>query len=122
MRVPASSDPADLTGLVEARHADPFGVLGPHLIPGGIVIRAMLPDAREVHVVGHGGEPVAMERRHDAGVFEAQLSGSSIPDYRLRVTYPDDVSHEIVDPYRYGRVIGDYDLYLLGEGNHTRIY
>ena len=29
---------------------------------------------------------------------------------------------EIDDPYRYGRVLTDYDLYLFGEGKHTRIY
>ena len=29
---------------------------------------------------------------------------------------------EIDDPYRYGRVSSDYDLYLFGEGKHTRIY
>ena len=38
---------------------------------------------------GPGAEPVAMERRHPAGVFEALLEGvHEIPDYRLRVVYP----------------------------------
>ncbi len=122
MKTSASADRAHLRALVDACHADPFSVLGPHVTPTGIVIRAILPDAREVHVVAHDTEPVAMERRHEAGVFEAHLSGSTVPDYRLRVTAPDGSRHDIVDPFRYGRIIGDYDLYLFGEGNHTRIY
>ena len=36
--------------------------------------------------------------------------------------YPGGGIVEIDDPYRYGRVISDYDLYLFGEGKHTRIY
>ena len=47
---------------------------------------------------------------------------TTIPDYALRVTHPGGYSDNIDDPYRYGRVLGDYDLYLFGEGNHTRIY
>ena len=123
MKVPANADRIDLDALADARHSDPFAVLGPHPTAAGTVIRAILPTARRVHVVGHGGEPVEMERRHDAGIFEAHLSTrASTPDYRLRVTYPNGTPHEVDDPYRYGRVIGDYDLYLFGEGNHTRIY
>ena len=70
-------------------------------------------------------------RRHDAEQVErCQVAGVEDRDDRDRV---DDgrarriladrgARHEIDDAYRYGRVIGDYDLYLFGEGNHTRIY
>ena len=64
-----------------------------------------------------------MERRHPAGGFEVLLEGvHEIPDYRLRVIYPGGYAVEIDDPYRYGRIITDFDLYLFGEGKHTRIY
>ena len=38
-------------------------------------------------------------------------------DYRLRITYPGGHRIEVDDPYRYGRVLTDFDLHLLGEGN-----
>ena len=38
------------------------------------------------------------------------------------MTYPGGVSVEVDDPYRYGRVLSDFDLYLFGEGKHTRLY
>jgi 1,4-alpha-glucan branching enzyme len=109
--------------IAGARHSDPFSFLGPHLEGGRIVIRTMQPGAQAVVVVGAGGHQVSMDKRHPAGVFEAVLPGVvEVPDYRLRATYPAGRSVEIDDPYRYGRVIGDYDLYLFGEGTHTRIY
>ena len=122
MKSSASAERVGFAALADARHRDPFSVLGPHLSDGHVLIRAFRPGAERISVVGHGGDPVAMQRRHAAGIFEARLTASTIPEYRLRVTYPGGVDVDVDDPYRYGRVIGDYDLYLLGEGNHTRIY
>ena len=109
--------------LAGARHADPFSVLGPHAGDRGVTIRAVFPHAEQVAVTCPDGGAVEMERRHPAGVFEATLDGVyQIPPYRLRVTYPSGHVAEVDDPYRYGRVIGDFDLYLFGEGSHTHIY
>jgi 1,4-alpha-glucan branching enzyme len=112
-----------LDAVAGGRHPDPFAVLGPHVVARGVCIRAVLPHAEEIFVVRRDADAVAMRRRHPAGVFEAILEGlREIPDYRLRVVYPGGYGTEIDDPYRYGRVIGDFDLYLFGEGSHTRIY
>src|SRR6478672_9658601 len=46
----------------------------------------------------------------------------TVPDYRLRMTYPGDQTVEIDDPYRYGRVLTDFDLHLLSEGTHNRAF
>src|SRR5687768_15485133 len=120
--VKAAADRA-LDAIAGARHADPFSFLGPHVVDGGVCIRAMLPRAEYVTIVRPDADPVPMERRHRAGVFEGLLEGArEIPDYRLLVTFPSDRSVEIDDPYRHGRVLSDFDLYLFGEGNHTRIY
>ena len=87
-----------------------------------------------------------MEKTDPAGVFEVRLkpdttddsgdgktagavpvvSGFSrtavAPDYRLRITYPGDQTIEIDDPYRYGRVLTDFDLHLFSEGTHYRAF
>jgi 1,4-alpha-glucan branching enzyme len=109
--------------LAEARHADPFAVLGPHVEPNGVVIRAIVPGAERVIVALDASPGIQMTLRHPSGVFEATVAGRhDIPDYRLRVTYQSGGTAEIDDPYRFGRVLTDYDLYLFGEGKHTRIY
>jgi 1,4-alpha-glucan branching enzyme len=114
---------AFLEALAEARHDDPFGVLGPHVESKGVVIRACLPTADRVTVVRNGSSPIPMKRRHPAGIFEASIPGlKEIPDYRFEVKYDGGATARLDDPYRYGRVLTDYDIYLFGEGKHTRIY
>ena len=68
------------------------------------------------------GEIRPMTRRGPLGVFEAIIPGLDVPDYHLRVSYPSGVVVEIDDPYRYGRVLTDFDLHLLGEGTHYRSF
>ena len=112
-----------LQALAEARHPDPFAVLGPHVDGKGVVIRACIPSAERITITTGRSAPIDMKRRHAAGIFEGSIPGSrEIPDYRLQVTYDGGATVEVDDPYRYGRVLTDYDLYLFGEGNHTRIY
>ena len=112
-----------LDTLARARHADPFALLGPHVEQGHLVIRAILPDASSVAVIRDGRPPVEMTRRHPIGIFEATLDDESqIVAYRLRVTSTGGHVAEIDDPYRFGRILSDFDMYLFGEGNHTRIY
>ena len=41
--------------------------------------------------------------------------------YQLRARFGDNVV-ELDDPYRFPPVLSDFDLYLLGEGTHQRIY
>jgi 1,4-alpha-glucan branching enzyme len=112
-----------LQALADAQHGDPFSVLGPHVERDAIVIRTIDPAAEHIAVTRAGSPPVDMTRQHPGGVFEARLAGTAtVPDYRLQVTYPGGLTIEVDDPYRFDRVITDFDLYLFGEGKHTRIY
>ncbi|MDE3153796.1 MAG: 1,4-alpha-glucan branching protein GlgB [Acidobacteriota bacterium] len=117
-----------LERLAAGTHHDPFGVLGPHRDAEGrgVVIRTFQPAARAVAVRPMGARGAAaaadipMERRGPAGGFEVLVPATSaeVPDYRLRITLYDGTEREIDDPYRYGRVLSDYDLHLLSEGTH----
>src|ERR1700722_3924236 len=107
---------------------DPFARLGPHrrVGVGGFAIRARQTAARAVdgRIVATGAL-VPMRPRGGRGLFEAVLpgpDGDEVPDYRLRVTFPGDRLLEIDDPYRYARVLPEFDLYLLGEGTHHRAF
>ena len=112
-----------LAVLAAGTNRDPFAVLGPHVEDGALVIRAFHPAARSIDVrLIAAGELRAMTRRGPVGAFEARLSASEIPDYRLRVTFPGDHVVELDDPYRYGRVLTEFDVYLLGEGTHLHAF
>jgi 1,4-alpha-glucan branching enzyme len=106
--------------VIEGRHADPFRYLGPHEEDGVPVVRVLLPDARQVIVVGHDGDEYPLVRIHEAGLFAGRRP-DDLGAYRLRVRFGDTVV-ELEDPYRFPPVLSDLDLYLLGEGTHLQLY
>ncbi len=111
-----------IQAIVTGQHGDPFSVLGPHG-DGVPVVRAFLPEAREAAVVAAGDANRAWPLRsiHPAGLWEASLPHPPGP-YRLRVTDGAGRVTEVEDPYRFAPTLSDYDLHLLGEGTHYRIY
>ena len=111
---------AEAYAILEGRHSDPFQYLGPHTESGKTVVRAFLPEAQKVDAIGSHGEATALTRIHDDGLFAGVLpNGSTI--YQLRARFGDKVV-DLDDPYRFPPILTDYDLYLLGEGNHQRLY
>jgi 1,4-alpha-glucan branching enzyme len=109
--------------LAAAREPDPFSILGPHLEDGQLVVRALLPGAEAIAVVRAGQADAEMQKVHPAGIFQASIpDAAATAPYLLRVSYPGGHRVDVEDPYRFGRVLSDYDMYLFGEGNHTRIY
>ncbi len=104
--------------IIAGRHADPFSYLGPHTENDRNVVRVFLPNADRVVAVGEGQEH-ELERIDSAGLFAGPLDG--LHHYRLRARFGDN-EVELEDPYRFPPVLSDYDLYLLGEGNHLKMY
>jgi 1,4-alpha-glucan branching enzyme len=121
----ATLAPDDIHRLLHAEHDDPFGVLGLHKIGDLWVVRAFRPDAKELTVV----DPVHTDRRFpanrvaDEGLFEAPLTGvSEAFDYLLQVVTWSGETLQFSDPYSYGPILGELDMYLYKEGNHYDIY
>src|SRR3954462_3773083 len=111
-----------ISALVGGYHRDPFSLLGPHAEDGVPVVRAFYPAAERVDLrLVSSGAIRAMEKRDAAGLYEARVDEPR-PDYRLRITYPGGQVVELDDPYRYGQVLTDFDLHLLGEGTHHRMF
>ncbi len=117
-----------LDALVQAQHADPFAVLGPHLIEQEgkkmVAIRAFVPGAQNMFVrPTGGGSPVPMQMLHADGFFEAVFPRrKKIFPYKLITEDHDGNRHEFEDPYRFLPVLSDFDLHLFGEGNFFRMY
>ena len=111
---------AEAYEILEGRHSDPFHYLGPHTEDGKTVVRAFLPDASRVDAVVEDGKAAALTRIHEDGLFAGVLPNGS-KSYQLRARFGDTVV-DLDDPYRFPPVLTDYDLYLLGEGNHLRLY
>ncbi|MGH2761878.1 MAG: GlgB N-terminal domain-containing protein, partial [Thermoleophilaceae bacterium] len=119
----ASGLAADIERVVKREHPDPHHVLGAHPSNGGVVLRAFRPAAERVLARPYGGDPVALEQRHPAGLFEGKLDGVELPlRYELEVSYPDGNTFTLVDPYAFPPTVGELDLHLAGEGRHEEIY
>jgi 1,4-alpha-glucan branching enzyme len=104
--------------VITGRHSDPFHYLGPHTENDETVVRVFLPDASGVVAIGEREEH-ELARIDPAGLFEGPLDNPS--RYRLRARFGENVV-EMEDPYRFPPVLTEFDLYLLGEGNHLRLY
>jgi 1,4-alpha-glucan branching enzyme len=118
-----------MDALARGMHGDAFSLLGPHVNGAGhVVVRALRPAATkaELHLRHPFERVIAMERLHPEGLFEAEVTElTSLDrgiDYRLQVTYEQGTTVELDDPYRFGRIVSDYDLHLFGEGTLRQAY
>jgi 1,4-alpha-glucan branching enzyme len=117
--------PEELAAFLEARHADPFHTLGMRRAGEALVVRSFRPDATSVEVVDLDNRTrvYAAERIHQEGFFEATLpAGMAEFPYALRFKGADGKTWEERDPYSFGRILGDTDVYLHAEGNHWDLY
>ncbi|MDH4557463.1 1,4-alpha-glucan branching protein GlgB [Pseudomonas sp. BN417] len=106
-----------LERLRRAEEGDPFDYLGPQRQGEATLVRVWLPGAEAVELLAadSGASLGAMVLTDADGLFELQLA--DCPAYRLRIQWPGD-QQETEDPYAFGPLLGDLDLYLFAEGNH----
>jgi 1,4-alpha-glucan branching enzyme len=113
-------DHAAIEALARAEHGDPFALLGPHLHGSGAIVRAWLPGALRVELLdGDSGNALGeLEQHRIPGLFSIALQ--KLGRYRYRIHWGGGVQ-ETEDPYSFGPLLGDMDLYLFAEGNHRRL-
>ncbi len=110
-----SIDP-QIEAVIKGRHRDPFAFLGPH----GEVIRAWLPQAREVELVDCDDSVTGMTEG-PTGFFTVTLPDPT-RDYRFRITAYSGQPEYLDDPYRFPPLLTSFELYLHGEGSNYESY
>ncbi|HEU5041174.1 MAG TPA: 1,4-alpha-glucan branching protein GlgB, partial [Gemmatimonadales bacterium] len=106
----------------EGRHSDPHRILGAHPEKGGVMVRAMHPEAAWAECLV-GDAPAVRMAPATAGIFEAHLPGRTLPlRYRLRFGFAGGDVWELDDPYRFLPSLGEMDVYLISEGTHRRLW
>jgi 1,4-alpha-glucan branching enzyme len=120
---PAVPDPVELTRIATGRHADPHSVLGVHPVEGGLVVRALHPDAVKAECLIEGDGERPMTAIGAPGFFALFLPGRELPlRYRFRFHFPGASTWEQEDAYRFLPSIGDIDIYLISEGTHRCLW
>lgn len=109
----------DIIKIIEARHHDPFSILGLHQTDDLSVIRAFLPQTQSASLNGKH----AMYRIEGTDIFEWQGDQAAI-DFPYKIhrisNTGNDLSH--YDPYYFLPQLSDYDLHLFSEGKHWHAY
>ena len=110
----------ELQKIANARHHDPFAVLGKHVVDNQAKVRAFIPHAMDV-IIADGDRP--MRRMEGTDIFEWQGEPGSVPEH-YRLIWHDTDHHEHIahDPYSFPPQLSDYDLHLFGEGRHWHAY
>jgi 1,4-alpha-glucan branching enzyme len=117
----SSTLPEPILKIAEARHHDPFSVLGRHDNgDGSAVVRVFLPRAERVRI-NEGGIELSRIEGSDMFVWEGpaeQVKGN----YRINWYDKQGNVHTQYDPYLFPAQLGDFDLHLFGEGRHWHAY
>jgi len=104
----------------ESNPAEPFHVLGAFRDEQQTTVRVFSPSTKSVEIVDINAQ---MQRINNSDYFiwqgETDLSDKH---YQLNITYDNGDSYSYIDPYSFGRVIDNYDLFLFSQGNHWHIY
>ncbi len=115
-----------LNQILFAYHYDPFSVLGAHPFTFDgqpiVAIRAFRPDVNHVSVVWEDDTIVPMERLTPDGFYELAVPQADFRRYQFELDYGEGNTYRTEDTYRFGPVLGDLDLQLIGEGEHHHVY
>jgi 1,4-alpha-glucan branching enzyme len=103
-----------LQKLLDARLHDPFDLLGLHPAPEGWVLRVFRPNATRIELILADGR-AELGATEAPGLFEWR--GALAPARPWRLAIEEGGQHfEIVDPYAFGPLLSDQELYLFNEG------
>ncbi len=108
----------DIQKIIEARHHDPFAVLGRHQEGDQIVVRTFKPGTKSVMINGH----IPMWRIEGTDMFEWRGQADIGQHHQLVWIDNYDNQHTMHDPYTFQPQLSDFDLHLFAEGKHWHAY
>jgi len=116
----ATAISADIQRLIDARHHEPFALLGKHNYTNSDLVRAFIPGAAWVRIAENGA---SMQRMANTDLFAWHGPANQVPD-RYRLIWKDrhGAEHVAYDPYCFPPQISEFDLHLFAEGSHWNIY
>mgnify|MGYP000644990385 FL=1 len=109
----------DLIKIIEARHHDPFSILGPQPDGKKTTVTLFLPDTQKAWL----DNDLILNRIDGTDVFQWTGDAKELDEHYLvnRIAgNGDPVSH--YDPYSYSPQLSEFDLHLFSEGKHWHAY
>lgn len=115
----------DIAALQAGRHPSPHAVLGMHTVDDVLWVNAFLPGATDVALLARDSDQPrgTLQRVPGTDVFTLSLGlGVARFAYRFDVRWGSDQRSTLDDPFAFGTVLGELDVWLLAEGTHLRPY
>ncbi|MGR9116139.1 MAG: 1,4-alpha-glucan branching protein GlgB [Gammaproteobacteria bacterium] len=110
----------DSIKILEARHHDPFSVLGRHQHGKLFKVKLYLPYAESVRFANNGPE---IPRLTGTDFFEYTAKAGELPEhYQLFWIDKDGGEHTDYDPYDFDVQLPEFDRHLFAEGKHWHAY
>ena len=111
---------SDAIKIIEAKHHDPFSVLGRHTVGKLTTVKVYMPYAESVSFANDGPD---LPRIIGTDFFEYSAQQSELPEhYQLVWIDKDGSQHTNYDPYDFGVQLPEFDRHLFAEGKHWHIY
>ena len=110
----------ELQRIADARHHDPFAVLGRHQHDGAALLRVFRPRARDLRVAD---SHIRLRQLPGSDFYEWRGSSAELPHHPI-IEWVDDAGqpHAAHDPYSLPPFIGELDQHLFSEGRHWHAY
>lgn len=116
-------DQAEVETIIYSEHDNPHSLLGPHITDKGVVINAFIPTAVEMKVrITKTGVEYPMILMEEEGFFSVLLPGNKVNPYTFQITYDNNTTMEIVDPYSFEPMIDPLELTRFSNGIHYTAY
>ncbi len=109
----------NLIKIIEARHHDPFEILGAHLQGSQVTVTVFLPDTRKAWL----DNDLVLQRIEGTDIFQWTGKPSQLSSHYVihRIT-GDGTPVRQHDPYTFLPQLSDFDLHLFSEGKHWHAY
>jgi len=108
----------DLQRILDARHHDPFSVLGAHLHNAKTTICAFKPHVEQLTI---GEKRLPMQRMENSDLFFWQGNADDIPKHYQLHGMADGQENSEYDPYCFAPQLADFDIHLFSEGKHWHV-
>ena len=109
----------DLIKIIEARHHDPFSVLGHHSENAQSTVTVFLPETKKASL----NDDLLLSRIEGTDLFQWSGPNEALTTpYVIHRTNSDDVSSQHYDSYAFLPQLADFDLHLFSEGKHWHAY
>lgn len=110
----------DTLKIIEAKHHDPFAVLGRHPCSKGVKVKFFLP---YVESLAFADTDTVIPRIPGTDVFEYLAAVDELPaHYRLSWTDKEGNTLSGYDPYDFAVQLPEFDRHLFAEGKHWHVY